>query len=214
MKRSDRLIGLTNYFINHPQELMQLSYFTERYDASKSSISEDLDIIHDMFVHEGIGSLERISGAAGGAQYIPFFSKEQSVEKMKQLCYKLEDPSRVLPGGYVYMSDLLGDPRIVQEIAKVFVTAFHEQSIDAVVRVETQGISLAYAVANLVHVRGVSIRRNIRVTEGSAVSIKYVPGRSQRIQTLVLPKRNGKEGMNGCTIADFVKVGGTVTGMI
>ncbi len=214
MRRSDRLIGLTNFFINHPQELMQLSYFTEKYDASKSSISEDLDIIHDMFVHEGIGTLERISGASGGAKYIPCFSKEKSVEKVKQFCEQLKDPSRVLPGGYVYMSDLLGDPSVVQEIAKAFVTAFHDQAIDAVVTVETKGISLAYAVANLLHVPVVIIRRNMRVTEGSSVSINYVSGRSQRIQTMVLPKRNLVEGMNVCIIDDFMKVGGTVTGMI
>src|SRR5690625_6333386 len=109
---------------------------------------------------------------------------------MKQLCYKLEDPSRVLPGGYVYMSDLLGDPSIVQEIAKAFVTAFHGQTIDAVVTVETKGISLAYAVAQYLRVPVVIIRRNMRVTEGSSVSINYVSGRSQRIQTMVLPKRH------------------------
>lgn len=214
MKRSDRLIGLTNYFLNHPRQLIQLSYFTERYDASKSSISEDLDIIHDMFKHEGIGFLERVYGAAGGAKYIPQFEKQKSARTMEGLCDQLEDPSRVLPGGYVYMSDLLGDPSIVQEVAKTFVTAFHDQPIDAVVTVETKGIALAYAVANYLHVPVVVIRRNMRVTEGSSVSINYVSGRSQRIQTMVLPKRNLEEGMNVCIIDDFMKAGGTVAGMM
>lgn len=214
MKRSDRLVGLTNFFVNNPQKLVQLSYFTERYNASKSSISEDLDIINEMLKHEGIGSLERFPGAAGGAKYIPNFTNENSIQFIQSLCEKLEDPSRILPGGYLYMSDLLGDPSIVKQIGKVFVSAFFKKEIDAVVTVETKGIPLAYAVADYLNVPVVVIRRNMRVTEGSSVSINYVSGRSQRIQTMVLPKRNLQEGMNVCIIDDFMKAGGTVTGMI
>ncbi|MFD2131071.1 pur operon repressor [Pseudogracilibacillus auburnensis] len=214
MKRSDRLVGLTNFFVNNPQKLVQLSYFTERYNASKSSISEDLDIINEMLKYEGIGSLERFPGAAGGAKYIPNFTNENSIQFIQSLCEKLEDPSRILPGGYLYMSDLLGDPSIVRQIGKVFVSAFFKKEIDAVVTVETKGIPLAYAVADYLNVPVVVIRRNMRVTEGSSVSINYVSGRSQRIQTMVLPKRNLQEGMNVCIIDDFMKAGGTVTGMI
>src|SRR5690625_2135157 len=214
MKRSDRLVRLTNYFLNHPQELTQLSYFTERFHASKSSISEDLDIINEMFQYDGIGSLDRISGAAGGTKYIPKFNKQHSFSFIKKLCNKLEDPTRILPGGYLYMSDLLGTPKVVKEIGKAFVSAFHQQKIDAVVTVETKGIPIAYAVAEHLNVPVVVIRRNMRVTEGSSVSINYVSGSSHRIQTMVLPKRNLQEGLNVCIIDDFMKAGGTITGMI
>lgn len=214
MKRSDRLVGITNFFINHPQELVRLTYFTEKYHASKSSISEDVNIIHNQFKQEGIGSIEPSSGVAGGVMYIPYFDQEKSKESMELLCEKLQDPSRILPGGYVYMSDLLGDPAIVQQIAKAFVTAFNNQEIDAVVTVETKGIPLAYAVAQYLHVPVVIIRKNMRVTEGSSLSINYVSGRSQRIQTMILPKRHLAEGMNVCIIDDFMKAGGTVAGMI
>lgn len=214
MKRSDRLIRLTNFFISHPGKLIQLTYFTEKYNTSKSSISEDVNMIHEQLQEEGVGSIERVAGVAGGVKYMPYFKKKQSEETMLKLCDKLEDPSRVLPGGYVYMSDLLGDPSIVQEIAKAFVTAFYGEKIEAVVTVETKGISLAYAVAQYLHVPVVVIRKNMRVTEGSSVSINYVSGRSQRIQTMILPKRHLAEGMNVCIIDDFMKAGGTVAGMI
>lgn len=214
MKRSDRLVGITNFFLSHPTELVQLTYFTDKYNASKSSISEDVNIVHEQFQREGIGSIQPSAGVTGGVMYMPYFDKEKSEETMQQLCQKLEDHSRVLPGGYVYMSDLLGDPAIVQEVAKAFVTAFQGKEIDAVVTVETKGISLAYAVAQYLHVPVVVIRRNMRVTEGSSVSINYVSGRSQRIQTMILPKRHLEEGMNVCIIDDFIKAGGTVTGMI
>lgn len=64
MKRSDRLIGMTQYILEHPMELISLPYFSERYYAAKSSISEDLTIMNQMFRHEGIGYLESVSGAA------------------------------------------------------------------------------------------------------------------------------------------------------
>ncbi|MEI3604563.1 pur operon repressor [Pseudogracilibacillus sp. SE30717A] len=214
MKRSDRLVGLTNYFITHPQQLTQLSYFTERFQASKSSISEDLDIINEMFQLEGIGALERVAGASGGSMYVPKFNKSNSVSFLQNICKELKDPSRILPGGYLYMSDLLGNPKILKEIGKAFVTAFSDKQIDAVVTVETKGIPIAYAMAEFLSVPVVVIRRNMRVTEGSSVSINYVSGRSQRIQTMVLPKRNLQEGLNVCIIDDFMKAGGTVNGMI
>lgn len=214
MKRSDRLIGLTNYFLNNPQQLTPLTYFTEKFQASKSSISEDLDIIDNMFAYEGIGSLGRVSGAAGGTKYIPEFCKDKSRSFIKEICNELQDPSRILPGGYLYMSDLLGHPSVLKEIGKAFITAFHGLKIDAVVTVETKGIPLAYAMAEYLNVPVVVIRRNMRVTEGSSVSINYVSGRSQRIQTMVLPKRLLKENLHVCIIDDFMKAGGTVAGMI
>lgn len=214
MKRSERLVAITNYFLNHPQKLTQLTEFTERFRASKSSVSEDLSIVDAMFKHEGIGTLKRFSGAAGGVKYIPKFNKEKSLSFIKDVCNKLEDPSRILPGGYLYMSDLLGTPSIVKQIGKAFVSAFSDVHIDAVVTMETKGIPLAYAVAEFLNVPVVVIRRNMHVTEGSSVSINYVSGSSQRIQTMVLPKRNLAEDLHVVIIDDFMKAGGTITGMI
>lgn len=214
MKRSDRLISLTRYFLERPHELTRLSAFAEKYDASKSSISEDVNIIHTMFEKEGIGSLHRYSGSSGGVSYIPYFNKKDSNAFIEGLCNRLEDPGRILPGGYIYMSDLLGDPQTIRQIGKAFVSAFHEQQIEAVVTVETKGIPLAYAVAAQLGVPVVIIRRNMQITEGPSVSINYVSGRSKRIQTMVLPKRFLNEGMNVCIIDDFMKGGGTVSGMV
>ena len=45
MKRSSRLIDLTIYFNNHPNVRTSLTYFSERFKAAKSSISEDLAIL-------------------------------------------------------------------------------------------------------------------------------------------------------------------------
>lgn len=213
MKRSDRLVAITNFFINQPHKWEPLTAFTQKYAASKSSVSEDLDIIHESFVREGIGRLDRVAGARGGVKYVPYFDKSHTGAFIDTICERLEDPDRMLPGGYLYMSDLLGDPRTVKELAKAFVTAFYDKEIDAVITVETKGIPLAYAVADYLNVPVVIIRRNMRVTEGSSVSINYVSARSQRIQTMVLAKRHLQEGMNVCIIDDFMKAGGTISGM-
>src|SRR5690625_5946664 len=97
MKRSNRLIVLTNYFLKNPRVHVQLSHFLKKLNASKSSISEDLDIIDKMFQEEGIGYLQRLPGAAGGVKYIPYVSSDKGLSFINSLCNQLEDPERLLP---------------------------------------------------------------------------------------------------------------------
>ncbi|HLQ70760.1 MAG TPA: pur operon repressor [Bacillota bacterium] len=213
MRRSDRLVALTQYFSEHPQVHTPLPIFSEWLQSAKSSISEDLAIIDKMLTQEGIGCLERNAGAGGGVRYIPGYSRDKALAFIDGLRNTLEDPERILPGGYLYMSDLLGDPRTVRKIGRVFATTFANVPIDAVITVATKGIPLAYAVATFLNVPVVIVRRDPRVTEGSSVSINYVSGSSRKIQTMVLPKRSLKAGANVCIIDDFMKAGGTITGM-
>ena len=66
IRRSERLIDMTNYLLSHPHELISLSLFAKRYESAKSSISEDLGIVKKTFKERGIGLLETLPGAAGG----------------------------------------------------------------------------------------------------------------------------------------------------
>src|SRR5699024_8342470 len=141
--------------------------------------SEDLNIIHENFTGEGIGGIERVTGARGGGKYIAYFDESQTGAFIDNICERLKNRDKLLPDGNLYMRDLVGDPHTVNDLAKAFVTAFHNREIDAVITVETKGIPLAYAVANYLNVPVVIIRRNMRVTEGSSVSINYVSARSQ-----------------------------------
>ncbi|BAM46183.1 MAG: pur operon repressor [Amphibacillus sp.] len=213
MKRSDRLVGMTNYLLEHPLDLVSLPFFSERYDAAKSSISEDLTIIDNMFKFEGIGYLESIPGAAGGIRYIPKYDQQKSMAFVDSLAERLNDPSRILPGGYLFMSDLLGEPTTVREIGRLFATAFASLNIEVVVTVATKGIPLAYAVASFLNVPVVIARRDPKITEGSTVSINYVSGSSRKIQSMVLTRRSLKQGSTVCIIDDFMKAGGTIDGM-
>ncbi len=214
LRRSSRLVDLTNYLIHHPHQLIPLTYFSERYDSAKSSISEDLAIIKDMFESQETGLLVTVAGASGGVKYIPTASVAEINVFLNDLCSKLEDSNRVLPGGYLYMMDIIGNPKLMNEIGRYFATLFANQKVDVVMTMATKGIPLAYAVATYMNVPVCIVRHDHRITEGSLVSINYVSGSTKRIQTMSLAKRSLKEGSNVLIIDDFMKAGGTIKGMI
>ncbi len=213
-RRSGRLVDLTNYLINNPHQLIPLTYFAERYDSAKSSISEDLAIIKEMFESQETGLLVTVAGASGGVKYIPTASIEEMQTTLTELCTKLQDPNRVLPGGYLYMMDIIGNPKLMNEIGRYFATLFAHQKVDVIMTMATKGIPLAYAVASYMNVPVCIVRHEHRITEGSLVSINYVSGSTKRIQTMSLAKRSLKEGSNVLIIDDFMKAGGTIKGMI
>lgn len=214
LRRSGRLVDMTHYLLQNPHKLISLTNFSERYQSAKSSISEDLAIIKDIFELQGIGSLVTIPGASGGVKYIPSVEKAWAEQTIQFLCEKLSDPSRILPGDYLYMMDLLGDPRLMNKVGRLFASLFANREIDAILTVATKGIPLAYAVGSYLD-RPVSIvRRDHRVTEGSMVSINYVSGSTKKVQTMSLARRSLKSGSNVLIIDDFMKAGGTAKGMI
>lgn len=214
LKRSARLVEMTQYLLERPHTLIPLTTFADRYQSAKSSISEDLAIIKEVFESEGVGELQTLAGAAGGVKYIPRKPKADSLAFIRELCKQLEQPERILPGEYLYMSDLLSYPSLTNEVGKLFASAFGGQDIDVVMTVETKGIPLAYATASYLNLPVVIVRRDNRVTEGSVVSINYVSGSSKRIQTMSLARRALKESSKVLIIDDFMRAGGTVKGMM
>ncbi|MEK5059917.1 pur operon repressor [Paenibacillus sp. FSL H7-0326] len=214
LKRSARLVEMTQYLLSRPHTLIPLTTFAERYGAAKSSISEDLAIIKEVFEDEGMGDLQTLAGAAGGVKFMPKMSYERSLSFIQNLCELLEQPDRILPGGYLYMSDLLGQPATTNEIGKIMATAFAGRDIDVVMTVETKGIPLAYAVGSQLNLPVVLVRRDHQVTEGSAVSINYVSGSHKSLHTMSLSRRALPEKSRVLIVDDFMKAGGTVQGMI
>ena len=200
-RRSGRLVDLTNYLLTHPHVLVPLTFFAERYQSAKSSISEDLTIIKQTFEQQGIGTLLTVPGAAGGVKYIPKIHLKEADEVVNDIGEALSTPERVLPGGYLYLTD-------------VFATIFSDRPIDVVMTVATKGIPIAYSVAGYLNVPVVIVRKDNKVTEGSTVSINYASGSSNRIQTMSLAKRSLDKGSNVLIIDDFMKAGGTINGMM
>lgn len=213
LKRSHRLVAMTDILLKSPHTNIPLTIFGEQFQSAKSSISEDLVIIKESFEAQGVGKLVTTHGASGGVTFVPYADQQETLTCLGQLSEKLTDPGRLLPGGYLFMTDVLGDPSVINTIGRMIATPFWDKPIDAVMTVETKGIPLAYATASQLHVPVVIVRKSSRVTEGSTVSINYVSGSAKRIQTMVLPRRSLKSGANVLIIDDFMKAGGTMAGM-
>ncbi|UOY91415.1 pur operon repressor [Ectobacillus sp. JY-23] len=214
IRRSTRLVDMTYYLLQNPRRLMSLTFFAERYQSAKSSISEDLVIIKQTFEQQGVGTLQTIPGAAGGVKYIPYMNEQEADALIGEFCKQLSDPTRLLPGGYLYMADLLSNPHYINGAGRLFASIFAQHDIDVVMTVATKGIPLAYAVANYLDVPVVIARKDSKVTEGPTVSINYVSGSSKRIQVMTLSKKSLQEGANVLIVDDFMKAGGTVQGMV
>ena len=212
-KRSERLVDMTQYLMEHPHKLIPLTFFASLYESAKSSISEDLTIVKETFEERGRGLLVTVPGAAGGVKFIPTMTDEDVKVVAADLMEQLSKAERLLPGGYLYMTDLLGNPTLMNKVGKVFASAFANEKIDAIMTVATKGIPIAHAIARHLNVPVVVVRRDSKVTEGPTVSINYVSGSARRIQTMVLSKRSMEKGQRVLITDDFMKVGGTINGM-
>lgn len=213
MRRSERIAIITKILTQNPRMLFSLNYFAELFSAAKSTISEDLSLIKDTFQAFSEGYVTTVAGAAGGVKYIPLLSKEKILKDLEELAHKLQERDRVLPGGYLYMTDIIFNPIYASKIGEIFATVFCRLEPDYLVTIETKGIPLALATAKAFNVPLVIIRDDSKVTEGSSVSINYVSGSTRRIQTMALARRSLPPGSKVLLIDDFMKAGGTAQGM-
>ena len=71
LKRSERMVVISNYLINNPYQLTSLNTFAERYEAAKSSISEDVAIIKKA---KRRGDVAVVFPKGGGRRGLPFCS--------------------------------------------------------------------------------------------------------------------------------------------
>lgn len=212
-KRSERLVYMTQHLITNPNKLIPLTTYVDKFSQAKSSISEDIRIIKDVFQAEGLGVLRTTAGANGGAMFIPKISTERARNVIAEFKEELEASERLLPGGYLYMSDIMGNPKMMNDIGDLIATMYGDVEIDSVVTIATKGISLANAVARKLNVPVAVIRKDNKVTEGSTVSINYVSGSTRKIETMVLSKRTLKEGSRVLVVDDFLRAGGSISGV-
>lgn len=213
MKRSERLVDMVKYLLARPHTLIALPFFADRYGAAKSSISEDLAILRQTLANDQNGILETVAGAAGGVRYIPFVGKKEATNYLHDLADRIEDPDRILPGNFVNLSDILGSPQDLQQIGQLIATKYAYSNVDYVMTIETKGIAIAQAVSRFLNVPFVMVRRRPKITEGSTISVNYVASSSERVEKMELAKRLLPEGSNVLIVDDFMKGGGTLTGM-
>ncbi|MDD4568622.1 MAG: pur operon repressor [Tepidanaerobacteraceae bacterium] len=213
MRRSDRIALISKVLLENPNKIISLNYFSKRLQAAKSSISEDLDIIKNTFITLDEGELSTISGAAGGVRYRPKRSKQDIDAFLQGLCETLRDKKRIIPGGYLYMTDVIFSPEYSCIIGEIFSQIFIHRDPTCVLTVETKGIPIALMTARALNIPMVAARRDSRVTEGPSVSISYVSGSGQKIHNMSLAKRTLSENARVLIVDDFMKGGGTAQGM-
>lgn len=205
---------MAHRLLTHPYELFPLSTFMELLGAAKSTISEDLGFLRQAFERFHLGRVETQAGAAGGVRYLPGLTREQVASVVDELCHRLRDPARVLPGGFLHTTDLISTPRHAAAIGEVFATLLAQPRPDVVLTMEVKGIPLALMTARAFNVPLVTIRRGGRVTEGPSVSVNYVSGSSRMVQSMTLPLRAIPPGAKVLFIDDFLRGGGTAHGVL
>lgn len=214
MRRSARIAAITKLLVDRPYQTMTLTHLSEWLGAAKSTLSEDIAIIRETFAQLGLGRIETIAGAAGGVRYAPLLSAEKMRAIVGELVEALADPDRILPGGFLYMNDVLAAPQLLSQIGEVFATRFCDRSPDAVVTVETGGIPIAMTTARALNVPLAIVRRRGRLGDGTVVTMNYVSGSGQRIETMSLSRRAIVAGARVLVIDDFMKAGGTARGLV
>lgn len=212
-KRSERLVDMTYQLTTHPCKLFPYRYFTERYETAKSSISEDITLLKRIFKDRSIGKIKTHTGAAGGVQYFPYIEEQLAQQSMIELSEILSNEERLLPGGYIYLSDILGYPQHIKMIGKIIAAYYACAEINIIMTVAAKGIPLAQAVSYELGIPFIMVRRDSKITEGPTVSVNYASGSSSRVQKMELSKRSLKKGSRVLFVDDFVRGGGTLEGV-
>lgn len=214
MRRRERIGAVAKLFVDRPLQTITLAQLGELLGAAKSTLSEDVAIVREAFLRLDLGRIETIAGAGGGMRYIPLQSAAKMRQVVKQLVDSLSDPDRILPGGFLYMSDIVASPHLLFQIGELFATRFYDNEPEAVVTVETRGIPIALMTARALNVPLAVVRRSTRLSEGTVVTMNYVSGSAQRIETMSLSRRAIAPGTRVLAIDDFMKAGGTARGLV
>ncbi|MDR7520274.1 MAG: pur operon repressor [Armatimonadota bacterium] len=213
LRRGDRMVVIAHRLMAAPNRLVSLSAFADLLGAAKSTVSEDLALLRAVCERFGLGRIETVPGAAGGVRYRPLRTRSQILGLVEDLCARLREPGRVLPGGFLHTTDLISTPTLAAAVGEVFATLFEDARPDAVLTMEVKGIPLALMTARAFNVPLVTIRRGGRVTEGPSVSVNYVSGSSRMVQSMTLPLRAIPQGARVLFIDDFLRGGGTARGV-
>ncbi len=213
LRRGERMVVLAHLLTQAPDRLHSLADFAKLLGAAKSTISEDLALLRTACDRFGLGRIVTSPGASGGVRFHPHRTPAQIRCLVEDLCGRLRERGRVLPGGFLQMTDLISTPSVAAEMGEVFATLFWDVRPDCVLTMEVKGIPLALMTARAFNVPMVTIRREGKITEGPSVSVSYLSGSSQIVQAMTLPLRAIPQRARVLFIDDFLRGGGTARGV-
>lgn len=210
LTRKERIVFLTMEFIKNAGRIYSLNEFCRLLNCAKSTISEDLQIIKNAFFKSGQGEIIIKPGQKGGVKYMPFMNLELEREFLKKTAQIFCDKNRILPGGFIYTTDVLLNTDTLKPIGEILASRFNHLDIDYIVTAETNGISVAIAVAQVLKKPVVIARKLSKTIEGSIVTINYLSGTTRKLQTISIAKRAMRPKTKAIIIDDFISGGGTV----
>lgn len=214
LKKGLRLSAISKILSDNPNKIISFSYFTHRFGSAKSTISTDINNLKSVYDDQKLGKIVTVAGAAGGVKYIPTLYKDDAKVFLQSLAEKLSSKERILPGGFLYLIDLIYDPYTVEKIAKIFSGSVDYSQADYLVTIETKGIPMAIMTAKMMNLPLLIIRKNTKISEGPSINITYITGKNNsKIQTMSLPIKSIKRGTKVILIDDFMRGGGTLKGM-
>lgn len=213
VKRNERIVAMLRILTQSPRRLYTFSHFCDLFGAAKSTVSEDVDIVREALEKQDMGTLETVTGAAGGVMYVAKTGMAGHREFLTRLSLQMQDASRVLPGGLLYVADVLSDPAITARMGEIIAGWYFDVKADFVLTVETMGIPVASMAARTLGLPLIIARRDARITDGSVVTINYMSGSSRTMQRMSLPNRAVKQGQRALIVDDFLKGGGTAVGL-
>jgi len=214
VRRSERLIQIAKRLVDHPNHVVSLGDLTVDAEVAKSTVSEDVALVRSVLEATQEGTIETIAGAGGGVKYCVALPTDARLRFLSEMCNVLTDPSRILPGGFIYMSDVLGNSDVLDRAGRLFAQEFADAGANVVVTIETKGIPLAVATAHYLNVPVVIVRREHKVTEGAQVSVHYVSGSAGRIQTMSISKRAMPQNARALIVDDFMRAGATAKAVV
>ena len=208
-QRYKRFIWLAGYLATHPGQQLSLTELSRKCGVAKSTLSDDLMMVKTAMDETRLGAVDTQVGAQGGVVWQPRLDPEGVQKGLEFWLRSLSESDRRTPEGFLYMTDLLFDPRRTAPIGQLLAEHFRQDAVDAVATVETKGIPLAMATAERLGVGVVLLRRDSRLSDGSALSLNYLSGSSHRIQSMSLSRRMPVRGSRLIFVDDFMKAGGT-----
>ncbi len=212
VKRNERIAAMAHALITSPNQVLTYGRFCDQFGAAKSTISEDVSILEEAIAKYGLGTLSTVAGAAGGVRYRPHLPRQQALQFVKDLAATLSSADRLLPGGFLYLSDVLSDPTICRHMGMILAGEYYDAGADFVLTMETKGIPVALTTAESLNVPLIIARRANKIYEGSAVSIAF-PSDSGGSENMSLSRRAVRAGQKALIIDDFIRKGGTASGM-
>ena len=130
VRRVERMVAMTKLLVDSPQKLIPLNYFCDFFGIAKSTVSEDLTCVRQSMEHFQLGTLETVAGATGGVRFIPHRKGPQANDILQEVRERLTEPDRIIPGGFIYMSDILYDWHVMTRLGEIIMTRFMNRKPD------------------------------------------------------------------------------------